>query len=76
MIRALEHFTRVLFTGGESDLCVQFLYADLSSSTLGESPFASRLSEEELNDLLCGTYAVGHFCMYLARHLSCVCLAI
>ncbi|CAN0474148.1 unnamed protein product, partial [Ectocarpus sp. 12 AP-2014] len=30
MIRALENFTRVLFTGGQSDLCAQFLYADVS----------------------------------------------
>lgn len=54
MIRALEHFTRVLFTGGQSDVCAQFLYADLSSSSLGTSRFSPHLSEEQLNDLLCG----------------------
>ena len=54
MIRALEHFTRTLFTGGESDACAQFLYADLSSNSLGAAPFAPHLSEEALNDLLCG----------------------
>lgn len=54
MIRALEHFTRVLFTGGESDLCAQFLYANLLSNSLGAGPFPRQLSEEELNDLLCG----------------------
>lgn len=54
MIRALEHFTRVLFVGGQSDVCTQFLYADLSSSSLGASRFAPHLSEEELNALLCG----------------------
>lgn len=54
MIRALEYFTRVLFTGGQSDVCAQFLYADLSSNSLGAYRFSPRLSEEELNDLLCG----------------------
>lgn len=54
MIRALEHFTRVLFTGGESDLCAQFLYTDLSSASLGSELFPPTLSEEELNHLLCG----------------------
>ena len=54
MMRALEHFTRALFKGGESDLCVQFLYIDLSSSDLGKKSFSHTLSEEELNDLLCG----------------------
>lgn len=53
-MRALEHFTRVLFLGGDDDRCVQFLYADLSSETLGTAPFASHLSEEDLNGLLCG----------------------
>lgn len=57
MIRALEYVTRVLFTGGESDLCVQFLYTNLSGL---ESPldspasFPRHLSEEGLNNLLCG----------------------
>ena len=54
MIRALEHFTRVLFTGGDSDLCAQFLYANLTSNSLGTTQFPARLSEEELNRLLCG----------------------
>lgn len=54
MMRALEYFTRVLFRGGESDLCVQFLYTDLSSNALGAFSFSATLSEEELNDLLCG----------------------
>lgn len=57
MIRALEHFTRVLFTGGQSDLCAQFLYADVSSNSLGTASFFSHLSEEDLNDLLCGEFA-------------------
>lgn len=60
MIRALEHFTRVLFAGGQGDLCAQFLYADLSSASLGASPFAPHLSEEELNDLLCGESETRH----------------
>lgn len=54
MIRALEHFTRVLFTGGQSDLFAQFLYADLSSSSVGAPSFSPHLSEEDLNGLLCG----------------------
>jgi len=54
MMRALEYFTRALFTGGQGDLCAQFLYADLSSTSLGAAPFSPHLSEEELNDLLCG----------------------
>lgn len=54
MIRAVEFFTRVLYTGGQSDLCAQFLYADLTLSTLGTETFPTQLSEEELNDLLCG----------------------
>ncbi|CAM9615361.1 unnamed protein product [Ectocarpus fasciculatus] len=60
MIRALEHFTRVLFTGGQSDLCAQFLYADVSSNSLGAASFASHLSEEDLNDLLCGRKDYPH----------------
>eukprot|EP00903_Cladosiphon_okamuranus_P014084 g13091.t1 len=60
MIRALEHFTRVLFTGGQSDVCAQFLYADLSSSSLGASPFSPHLSEEDLNGLLCGRKGYPH----------------
>lgn len=54
MIRALEHFTRVLFTGEEGDLCAQFLYSNLSSNSLGTAPSSESLSEEELNGLLCG----------------------
>ncbi|CAM9459213.1 unnamed protein product, partial [Choristocarpus tenellus] len=61
MMRALEHFTRVLFQPGDDDLCVQFLYADLSSpnglsrSGGGDYPaFGRCISEEELNRLLCG----------------------
>ncbi|CAM9722904.1 unnamed protein product [Ectocarpus sp. 12 AP-2014] len=60
MIRALEHFTRVLFTGGQSDLCAQFLYADVSSTSLGAASFSSNLSEEDLNDLLCGRKDYPH----------------
>lgn len=58
MMRAVEYFTRALFTGGESDLCVQFLYTDLSSTSLGVEPFPNTMSEEGLNDLLCGEGAV------------------
>ncbi|CAM9459049.1 unnamed protein product, partial [Ectocarpus sp. 4 AP-2014] len=60
MIRALEHFTRVLFTGGQSDLCAQFLYADVSSTSLRAASFSSDLSEEDLNDLLCGRKDYPH----------------
>ncbi|CAM9570169.1 unnamed protein product, partial [Scytosiphon promiscuus] len=60
MIRAVEYFTRVLFTGGQSDLCAQFLYADLTSHSLGAEPFPPHLSEEELNDLLCGRKDFPH----------------
>eukprot|EP00904_Undaria_pinnatifida_P014231 jgi/Undpi1/9939/HiC_scaffold_28.g12393.m1 len=60
IMRALEHFTRVLFTGGQSDLCAQFLYANLSSNSLGTTSFPATLSEEELNGLLCGRKGYPH----------------
>lgn len=58
-MRALEFFTRRLFDGGQSDACVQFLYVNLASPLLGNEPFHASLSEEDLNDLLCGQWPAG-----------------